>query len=289
MAPQGLFSISLTSDGHANEQAVMSAMARKTAKTGQAGNWKVISFKGCCHGTQSLGQHHLTHGGSFVSQVDYPSLVNENDTISQLEEMMSSDVAAVIIEPFAPLSGLTASSSFLDNLSKLCHKHDTSLIIDETNTGYFGAGHKRWMSDSMTERPDYLVFGKRAQVSGFFSNQDDAHRSSNGDVRSMLSLKVIDEVVKSEKLNDKTSGTKIGESLSSLKDRSSAVESFGGYGGQWTIKCQDETSAKKLWAHSIENGVIMKLISDDTLATRPALNFDDKHASIFDRALRSFN
>lgn len=109
-------------------------------------------------------------------------------------------VGAVVIEPFATLIGAQASLSFYNRMIELAQKHGSSVIIDETHTGYHGSGESTWMSDKYSSRPDYVVFGKRSLASGYFANSPKSNQESSGDVKKLLQLKVANSVVKSEGL-----------------------------------------------------------------------------------------
>ena len=78
----------------------------------------------------------------------------------------SSPVAAIVIEPTNYQSGYVASENFMGELSRIARESQAALIVDEQATccGSTGAGF--WQYDGPA---DYVVFGKRMQVNGFFS------------------------------------------------------------------------------------------------------------------------
>lgn len=68
------------------------------------------------------------------------------------------------------LSGDSVSTSFLSELRSLTRDSDSALILDATDSGAGALGTSYW---GFTGTPaDYLCFGKRTQVEGFFSTPD---------------------------------------------------------------------------------------------------------------------
>jgi len=88
----------------------------------------------------------------------------------------SSPVAAIVIEPTNAQSGYTASANFMNELGRIARDSQAALIVDEQSTccGATGAGF--WQYNGQA---DYVVFGKRMQVNGFFSSQRDGTRDVN--------------------------------------------------------------------------------------------------------------
>lgn len=87
-------------------------------------------------------------------------------------------VAAIIIEPTNSAWGHVASNSFIEQLGRLAKGYEAALIVDETNTGCAASGKGFWQYSGPA---DYVVFGKRTQVSGFFSKECPSHNYHVGD------------------------------------------------------------------------------------------------------------
>ena len=62
--------------------------------------------------------------------------------------------------------------------------YEAALIVDESNTGCGASGKGFWQYNG---KADYTVFGKRTQVSGFYSKECPEHNYHLGD--SELSLR----------------------------------------------------------------------------------------------------
>ena len=77
--------------------------------------------------------------------------------------------AAILVEPTQQSTGNTVSDSFINSLNGIASDFDASLVVDETGTaaGASGKGFFQYQGG----KADYVTFGKRTQVSGFFSKQ----------------------------------------------------------------------------------------------------------------------
>ena len=69
-------------------------------------------------------------------------------------------------------TGHTASDNFLKELSSISAESEAALIVDATETGCGATGKNFW---GFTGSADYLVFGKRTQVEGFYSRPSSKH------------------------------------------------------------------------------------------------------------------
>ena len=85
-------------------------------------------------------------------------------------------IAAIVVEPTNARTGFTASSSFMSELASLAKEHDAALVVDETNTCCGASGKGFWQHQGAA---DYVAFGKRMQVTGFFSEQKAGRRDLN--------------------------------------------------------------------------------------------------------------
>jgi acetylornithine/N-succinyldiaminopimelate aminotransferase len=82
-----------------------------------------------------------------------------NDTAA-LDEAITADVCAVIVEPVQGEGGLrVASDAFLRRIRELCDKHDALLIADEIQCG-MGRTGTLWAHESYGVQPDLLAIAK---------------------------------------------------------------------------------------------------------------------------------
>lgn len=88
----------------------------------------------------------------------------------------SSPVAAIVIEPTNYQSGYVASNSFMTELVRIARDAEAALIVDEQSTCCGATGEGFWQYNG---KADFVVFGKRMQVSGYFSAERDGSRDVN--------------------------------------------------------------------------------------------------------------
>lgn len=116
---------------------------------GYTGRNKLIKFNGCYHGhSDSL----LVKAGSGLLTLGIPSTpgipasvsehtliaeFNDLDSVEQLFDRYSDDIAAIIIEPVAGNMGFVPPKpGFLQSLRTLCTQYGAVLIFDEVMTGF---------------------------------------------------------------------------------------------------------------------------------------------------------
>lgn len=111
-------------------------------------------------------------------------------------------MAAVVIEPMQSTTGQTASDRFLKELRSVTRDSEAALIVDATETGCGATGKGFW---GFKGEADYLVFGKRTQVEGFYSSPESKQStiSFGGEMLRLLQFQVINEVITKDRLIDK--------------------------------------------------------------------------------------
>src|SRR5690606_18089691 len=84
---------------------------------------------------------------------------NDFESVKNLFENNSGEIAAIIIEPIAGNMGcIVPEENFLENLRKICDENNALLIFDEVMTGFrldFGGAQKR-----LNVNADLVCFGK---------------------------------------------------------------------------------------------------------------------------------
>lgn len=80
-------------------------------------------------------------------------------------------IAAIILEPMQGEGGDNHfRPQFLSALRRYADENEALLILDEVQTGFFGAGVP-WMWQSKGVAPDIVAFGKKSQQCGFYANK----------------------------------------------------------------------------------------------------------------------
>lgn len=139
----GLDKIRMVNSG---TEACMSAV--RVAR-GYTGRDKIIKFEGCYHGHADSFLIKAGSGVLTLGKPDSPGVTegvahdtltasfNDLDSVEQLLEENSGDIAAIIVEPVAGNMGcIPPEPGFLEGLRKLCDRHGTVLIFDEVMCGF---------------------------------------------------------------------------------------------------------------------------------------------------------
>ena len=113
---------------------------------------------------------------------------------------------------------------------------ETALIVDETFTGCGATGKGFWAYQGPA---DYVVFGKKTQITGFFSTPASKHHSLSfgGDQYALKQFNVIKEVIKRDKLIEKVQ--RVGSSMKSKIAETGPVKSVTGEGTHLYLNTND--------------------------------------------------
>ncbi len=83
------------------------------------------------------------------------------------------------------------SSNFYNEIIKLASENGADVILDETATCGGATGEGWWSWAATSNSPDFVVFGKRMQASGFFSKHNHFSPMNCGDPIKILQLKTM--------------------------------------------------------------------------------------------------
>lgn len=168
-APVGLSGISLVDSKNATGQAVSKAIFDRSEGGNKGGS--ALYFSGSSHGSP------LTLGGMIcgwptatypASQSDEAAILDSVRAVVSESKAGASPIGAIVIESTQQSSGYVASDAFLQSLYNIGQEFDTALVVDETNTGVFASNSGRFFQ--YNGPADYVVFGGRTQLVGYFSN-----------------------------------------------------------------------------------------------------------------------
>ena len=162
---------------------------------------KIMTLKGGYHGdtfaTMALcdpddGMHHV-----FANQLQAQHFLDLPESKSSISNALAyakeyiqkhhQEIAGFIVEPiFQGASSMKAySKTFLNELVKICKKHDILVIFDEIATG-FGRLGTRFAYEKIDEKPDILILGK-GLTAGYM-----------GMAATLATQKIFDEFLKEE-------------------------------------------------------------------------------------------
>ncbi|RLC81986.1 MAG: hypothetical protein DRI61_03070 [Chloroflexi bacterium] len=212
----------------------------------------VLSHVGNFHGITGLGMmvtHRFNPIDKHINQkisgmfrrvfLKRPTTENELEKyISELEAVKSKyagNIAAMIVEPIQCTYGdIFAPNEFFQINREFCEDISAMLIHDEIQTG-FGTTGQYWYSDKIRCRPDILIFGKKAQISGIMTNLDLDYKQLevtwDGNLIDMLRCKYIIHAIEKNRLLENISrrGDRLGQFLSGI------TNSYRGIGGLHAI------------------------------------------------------
>lgn len=152
------------------ESAIKCAMEYKKIKTPM-----VLGLEKSFHGINCWGFITDRYGSTGERMNFFPKNNWQNLSIDKIFEYIElndlSNLVAIIVEPIQCTSGdIYIDQQKLLQLNNLCNQKDICFIVDEIQTG-FGTSGSMWYSEKIELKPDILVFGKKAQISGIMVNQ----------------------------------------------------------------------------------------------------------------------
>jgi 4-aminobutyrate aminotransferase/(S)-3-amino-2-methylpropionate transaminase len=189
-------------------------------------------------------------------------------------------VAAVFIEPMSSFGQEMATPTFYKKVIAFAKSEGIALVVDETKTG-MGSSGKNWAHEHWYlfegQEPDFVTFGGKAGVAGFFSNK--SHKLDDADTAAMLKHVKADkltaygntwETIANEnllhKLGDTSSFLKI--ELERVGKEMGDVHTVRGYGTHLAFDCSDGYLLQRwLW----RNGINVGRCGPNTISLRPAL------------------
>jgi acetylornithine/N-succinyldiaminopimelate aminotransferase len=137
--------------------------ARKFARAHHGeGKTAFVAFEGSFHG-RTLGAVSITsreqYRTPFMPVVPGVRFAPYND-VAALEQAITADVCAVIVEPVQGEGGLAvADPAFLQRIRELCDQHNALLIFDEIQCG-MGRTGTLWAHSSYSVHPDMMALAK---------------------------------------------------------------------------------------------------------------------------------
>ena len=145
----------INSGAEANENALKLSSFKNGKK-------RVIAFKKAFHGRTSLAVE-VTDNPKIIAPINangHTTYVQFGDIDTVREEIAKGDVTAVIIEGIQGVGGVQIpTTEFLQQLQELCNESDTTLILDEIQSGC-GRSGKFFAHQWAGIRPDIITQAK---------------------------------------------------------------------------------------------------------------------------------
>jgi acetylornithine/N-succinyldiaminopimelate aminotransferase len=151
--------------GNSGTEAIEAALkfARKVARSRHGeGKTTVVACEGSFHG-RTMGAVAITareqYRLPFMPVMPDVRFTPFND-VAALDQAITADVCAVVVEPVQGEGGLkVASVAFLQRIRELCDQHDALLILDEIQCG-MGRTGTLWAHSAADLRPDMMAIAK---------------------------------------------------------------------------------------------------------------------------------
>ncbi len=157
ITPEGLNSVFLSNSGAESVECALKIAAKYT------GRKEVVSMVRGYHG-KTLGALSATWNPKY--RESFKGFISPNfkfvpfGKTDKVEEAVSDDTAAVIVEPIQGESGVyVAPDGFLEYLREICDHNGIVLIFDEVQTG-FGRTGKMWACQHWDVAPDVMCVAK---------------------------------------------------------------------------------------------------------------------------------
>lgn len=285
-----LSSVALT-EGSAVEQAIFAAMGVR----GHGQRQSVIGFSDSqTGGSMALMQFAFPMCSPSMGWpcIQYPKNAAEEERalegVRQALQGSELPVAAIVIEPTAAQTGHSVSSSFLAQLHTLAGENGAALIVDETNTGAGATGAGFWQHNGSA---DYVVFGKRTQVSGYFTSEASYDTASvAGNLINLQRFNIIKNAIESEGLVNRVArvGSSLAAGAEKAAEKSSSITGVRASGTSLWIDTDSPMTAKNLLNHLAANGVLVKGNGYKGVMAKPALTLEEHQGSILTNAIAKF-
>lgn len=268
------------SGAEANEAAVK--LAKKIT-----GKKKFIAFEHSFHG-RTTGSLALTWKEKYKKPFEplMPEVVFvPYDDVKALEKAVTSEIAAVIIEPIQGEAGIIIpSSGYLKKVKEICVKNKILLIIDEVQSGngrtgkFFAYLHENVKPDIVTTAKGLangvpigvcisdLDFDKGNHASTFGGNSL-ACAAANATIEYILKNKLMENAVKV--------GNYFMEKLNELKKKHSVIKKVKGKGLMIGVELNSD-KAKEIVEKCLEKGLIINNATDNILRFLPPLIITEK-------------
>jgi L-lysine 6-transaminase len=262
-------------------------------------NPEIITFSGSFHGVNSFSCS-LTDRFEPVNQrldgypkkyghlINYnPNINNINDCIEKIKHIIEEqkNIAGILIEPIQCTYGdRYYPYNFFKKIREICTHYDVPMIFDEIQTG-FGVTGKLWYFEHIDIIPDIVIFGKKAQLSGFmiqdkfskiFENHTKLEVTWNSTIIDMIRSKyIINYFIKNKLLENVNrisnlfyNGLNNLENICNLR-----ITGF-------LIAFDLESKNKRDLFNKLlnENGIICNPTRDITIRFRPPLNLSESDA-----------
>jgi len=278
----GMEKVFFTNDGTESVECAMKLARKATGKK------EIIAFKNSFHG-RTMGALSLTWAEKYKKPFEplVPGVkFVEYGNVSALEDALTDDTAAVVVEPIQGEAGvLVPPEGYLKELREATEKKGVLLILDECQTGFGRTGDMFYFQAEKIQ-PDILCLAK-ALANGFpmgatlFSGFDFERGQHGGTfignpLACAAALASVETIVKEKlHLNARKQGAYLMRNISSLGVKAHGKGLMVGF---------DVKDGRKTVSALIKEGVLT-VPSGNTVRLLPPLIIGKRHADEFINAL----
>ncbi len=285
--PKGLSRIFFSNSGAEANDAVIK-LARKVS-----GKLDVISTNKSFHGrtistASATGQS--KHRAKFNPLMPNYKFVPFND-ITAMAEALDENSAAVILEPVQGEGGVNLSvDQYLKDVSHLCEKNGTFLIIDEVQTGFCRTG-PMFAIEKLDIKVDFMTMAKGIgggfPIGAFAVSEKVAEKIEQGDhggtycgnpFGCAIANAVITHLIeKNISHNVETIGAFAIQALSDLQGQYlHIITEVRGKGLLIAVEFRDTATATKIYSQCLDAGLFVNITQGNIIRLLPALNITQK-------------
>lgn len=256
------------------------------------GKTTIVAFDGSFHG-RTMGAVAVTsrekYRAAFMPVMPDVRFGVFND-VAGLDELISDDVCAVIIEPVQGEGGLrTASIEFMQRLRELCDKHNALLICDEIQCG-MGRTGTLWAHESYGIEPDIMTVAKplggglpigailvKQKVADVIHAGDHGTTFGGGPLITAVAQTVLKRISDPEFLNHvREVSSYLDEALSDLQEKhGDKIVELRGRGLMRGIVIKGSAAEAREAGHKL--GFLMATAGDDVIRLLPPLIIEREH------------
>ena len=287
ISPDGLERAHLCSTGTEAVECAIKLARKKTGRTG------VVAMTGGYHG-KTLGSLSVTWNPKYRTPFK-PLLPDMNfasfGKIESVEENITGNTAAVLVEPIQGESGIHVSpEGFLEKLRSICDKRGCLLIFDEIQSG-FGRTGKMWASEHWNVNPDIMCISKGIggglplgvtlstdEIMSSFKVGDHSSTFGGNPVACAAGSAAIDYILE-EGLVERASriGKLFRENLERLANEHKIARETRGLGLMLGLELR--LDVKELLLRSIKEGIILLYSGRNNLRFLPPLVIEEKQVA----------
>jgi acetylornithine/N-succinyldiaminopimelate aminotransferase len=213
--------------------------------------------------------------------------------VEAVEKVISDDAAAVILEPVQGEGGIIVpSETYLEELSEVCRKNDTYLILDEIQTGFFRTG-PAFASSPYSLKVDFMTMAKGIAggfpFSAFAISEEVSSKLEAGDhggtycgnpLGCAVAHAVIQHMIETDiSRNVQDVSSHAFTIMFKWKEKFPLIQEIRGKGLLMAIELSDAEATEILQQKCMQKGLLLNTTKGNIIRIFPALNITKEEIS----------